>query len=224
MGISNRSYSHTREKGVFGTGQGSVMSMYSCLMQMSCIINAHMKRSHGAKYLDPTGSLQDLIIRIFRFVDNNNISNTGEKYKSIRAILKKTQNDAQFWNNLITSSGARLKLTKCFTQIIQFEFTMSGASVIVAPEPGLNFTITDRILNFDFPIEPISPYDTHSSLGTVQGISEKQEDQVEILMKKASAHNRALLHSTAAQGQAWIHHKMCFIPLRWLPTTCLSHQ
>ena len=46
----------------------------------------------------------------------------------------------------------------------------------------------------------------------LQGISEKQEDQVNILMKKATAHNRALLHSTATQGQAWIHHKMCFIP------------
>ena len=46
----------------------------------------------------------------------------------------------------------------------------------------------------------------------MQGISEKQEDQVKFLMKKATAHNRALLHSTATRGQAWIHHKMCFIP------------
>ena len=83
MGVSDRSYSHTRESGVFGTGQGSVMSMYSCLMQMSCIIHAHMKRSHGAKYLDPTGSLCDIIIRVLGFVDDNNISNTGEKYETI---------------------------------------------------------------------------------------------------------------------------------------------
>ena len=78
---------------------------------------------------------------------------------------------------------------------------MSGAPVIVPSEPDLNFIITDRILNFDFLIEPISPYDTYSSLGTVQGISEKQEDQVKFLMKKATAHNRALIHSTATQGQ-----------------------
>ena len=65
---------------------------------------------------------------------------------------------------------------------------MSGASVIFAPEPGLNFTITDRILDFDFLIEPISPYDTYSSLGTLQSISEKQEDQVKFLMKKAGKH------------------------------------
>ena len=106
MGVSDCSYSHTRENGVFGTGQGSVMSMYSCLMQMSCIIDAHMKRSHGAKYLDPSGSLWDLIIRVLGFVDDNNISNTGEKYETIQDILKKTQNDAHFWNDLITSSGA----------------------------------------------------------------------------------------------------------------------
>ena len=150
VGTSDCSYSHTRENGVFGTGQGSVMSMYSCLRQMSCIIDAHMKRSHGTKYLDPTGSLWDLIIRVLGFVDNNNISNTGEKYESICDILKKTQDDAQFWNDLFTSSGACLELTKCFTQIIQLKFTMSGAPVIVAPEPDLNFTIIDRILDFEF--------------------------------------------------------------------------
>ena len=57
--------------------------MYSCLTMMSRIIDAHMKRSHGAKYSDPTGSLCDLIIRVLGFVDDNNISNTGEKYETI---------------------------------------------------------------------------------------------------------------------------------------------
>ena len=91
MGISERSYSHTRENGVFGTGQGSVMSVYSCLMHMSPIIDAHMKRSHGAKYSDPTGSLWDLIIRVLGFVDNNNISSTGEKYESIQDIKENSR-------------------------------------------------------------------------------------------------------------------------------------
>ena len=77
-----------------------------------------MKRAHGAKYLDPTGSLWGLIIRVLGFIDDNNISNTGEKYETILDILKKTQDDAQFWNDLITSSGACLELAKCFTQII----------------------------------------------------------------------------------------------------------
>ena len=33
-----------------------------------------------------------------------------------------------------------------------------------------------------------------------------------VLMKKAQAQTCALIHSTVTQGQAWIHHKMCFIP------------
>ena len=82
-----------------------------------------------------------------------------------------------------------------------------------ATEKDLNFTLIDRILDFEFPIDPISAYDTYKSLGTVQGISEKQEDQLKVLMKKAQAQFFCvLIHSTATQGQAWIHHKMCFIP------------
>ena len=101
MGVSNCSYSHTRENGVFGTGQGSVMSMYSCLMQMSRIIDAHMKRSHGAKYLDPTGSHRDLIICVLGYVDDNNISNTGEK---IQIYSKYTQENSR-WCTILERSG-----------------------------------------------------------------------------------------------------------------------
>ena len=78
MGISNRSYSHTRESGVFGTGQGSVMSMYTWLMKISGLIGVHDKYFYGAKYLDPTGSLHDIIICILRYVNDNNFSNTGK--------------------------------------------------------------------------------------------------------------------------------------------------
>lgn len=143
-----------------------------------------MKHAYSAKYLDPTGSLWDLIIRVLRFVDNNNLSNTNEKYETIWDILKKTLDDAQFWNNPITSSGVCLELAKCFTQIIQFEFTLRGAPVISAPEEGINFTLINGILDFEFPIDPISPYDTYKNLGTVQGINKKQEDQVKVLMKR----------------------------------------
>ena len=89
-------------------------------MKISCIVNAHMKRAHKAKYLNPTKPLRDLIIHVLGFVDNNNISNTGEKYETVCDILKKTQDNAQFWNDLITYSGVCLELAKCFTQIIQF--------------------------------------------------------------------------------------------------------
>ena len=43
-----------------------------------------------------TGSLWDLIICILGFVNDNNLSNTSEKYETIQDILKKTQDDAQF--------------------------------------------------------------------------------------------------------------------------------
>ena len=160
MGVSDRSYSHIRESGVFETRQDNIMSISSWLMKVSCLIDAHMKHSHGAKYSNHTGSLWDIIIRILGFFDDNNLYNTGEKYETIKDILKKTQDDAQFWHNLITSSGARLELAKCFTQIIQFEFALSGAPVISVSEEGLNFTLIERILDFEFPIDPISAYST----------------------------------------------------------------
>ena len=59
---------------------------------------------------------------------------------------------------------------------------------------------------------PTLCFSTYKSFRTVQGISKKQDEQVNILMKKAQVHTRALIHYTVTPGQAWIHYKMCFIP------------
>ena len=172
IGIFDGSYSHNRESGFFGTGQGGVMSMYSWLMRVSQSIDSHNKNSHSAKHLDPTDSLCDIIIHILGFVDDCNLSNTGEKYETIRDILKKIHDNAQFWNNLITSSGFQLELAKYFTQTIQFKIALNVAPVISAPEEDLNFDLIDCIHDFKFYINSISAYSMNKSLGTVQGISE----------------------------------------------------
>ena len=38
------------------------------------------------------------------FVDDNNISNTGEKHESIEDVIKRTQHDAQLWNNILKAT------------------------------------------------------------------------------------------------------------------------
>ena len=82
------------------------------------------------------------------------------KYETIRDILKKTQDNAQFWDDLIISSEAQMKLVKCFTQIIQFEFALNGEPVISSPKEDLKFDLIDCILDFKFCINQISAYCT----------------------------------------------------------------
>ena len=79
IGLSKQHYSHSTVSGVFGTGQGSVQSMYAWGMIVSRLIDLHNKLSHGAQYSDPTGKLKSIIVGMLSFVDNCNQSITGKK-------------------------------------------------------------------------------------------------------------------------------------------------
>ena len=57
VGISDQTYSHSKESSVFGTGQGSVQSMYAWGMIVSRLIDLMDKYGHGATYKDPMGRL-----------------------------------------------------------------------------------------------------------------------------------------------------------------------
>ena len=60
------------------------------------------------------------------FVDDCNQSNNGEKCETLKYILNRTQSDAQFWNDIIILSGGALELSKCFMQVIYFNFAENG--------------------------------------------------------------------------------------------------
>ena len=49
----------------------------------------------------------------------------------------------QFWNDLVCASGAKLKLTKCFMQIIHFKFGTNGAPVVHHLKDNLHLELID---------------------------------------------------------------------------------
>ena len=67
----------------------------------------HERYENGAPHSDLTRQVDaDIVIAMLSFVDNWNLSNTGPKHKYLKAILKRTEHDAQLWNDLIRASGA----------------------------------------------------------------------------------------------------------------------
>ena len=121
--------------------------------------------------------MKDLIIGMLSFVDDCNLSNNGEKYETLRDILKRTQHDAQLWNDIIRSSGGALELSKCFMQVIYFNFATNGTSFVGPPWDDLHVEIINRNNNEKVRINSISFYDTYQSLGIMQGIAPKQREQ-----------------------------------------------
>ena len=86
--------------------------MYIWVCIVSRLVDIHMKKGFGAPYAPPLGIdegiIRATIISILSFVDDCNLSNTDEKYETVKDILRRFKYDAQIWNGFIRSTGEAL--------------------------------------------------------------------------------------------------------------------
>ena len=113
--VSEDTYSHSSDSPVFGLGQGSTVSATGWGKLVSIALDMHDKQQFGSQYSDPQGMFKT-IIGMLGFVDDNNISNTGEKNESIEDVIKQTQHDVQLWNDILKATGGTLNLLKHFSK------------------------------------------------------------------------------------------------------------
>ena len=208
--VSKETYSHSIESLVFGTGQGSTVSATGWGKLVSIALDIHDKQRFGSQYSDPEGTFKT-IIGMLGFVDDNNILNTGGKHESIEDVIKRTQHDAKLWNDILKATGGTLNLLECFFQVTTTTFSRGGAPVIAAHDESWYIDIVDRTDNSTQRVKALSVYTPYKSLGTIQGICKKQDDQFEVQLAKAIRPTRALACSNVSEKYAFIHWNTCFI-------------
>ena len=126
------------------------------------------------------------------YVDDNNISYNGAPHKLIADVIQQTQHNAQLWNNILTSTGGTLNLLKCFFQVINYRFSQNGAPLVAPTDPEWFINITDKSDGSSQTVQAISAYTPYKSLGTIQGLCKKQDNQFEILLAKSKRLTQAL--------------------------------
>lgn len=178
--------------------------MYIWEQIVSRLLEIHERYENGATHSDRTRQVDaDIVIAMLSFVDNCNLSNTGPKHEYLKAILKRTEHDAQLWNDLIRASGRALNLNKCFTRVLYFKFSINSAPVVGTTKSDPKVDLINRFNN-KVSINPILSYTTYSSLGTQQGISKYKSsgDQYRTLKRKTRPLIRALLGASVTPHQA----------------------
>ena len=104
------------------------------------------------------------------------------------------------------ATGGTLNLLKCFFQVTSTTFSQAGAPVIATHDKSWYISIiVDRTDNSTQRVKVLSAYNPYKILGTIQGICEKQDDQFEIQLAKATRLTLALACSHFPGKCVFIH-------------------
>ena len=127
--------SHSQEGGISvktqGLTQGTGASPAGWAVISICIIGAHGKKGHGAKFICPITHLKQHLLAILYVDDTDLLHIDLSKNGTVDEVHNEIQASVKSWGNLLIATGGVLQPAKCFYSIISFDWkTASGAMQI----------------------------------------------------------------------------------------------
>lgn len=192
LGISPSGYHHESEFPVYGMGQGSANSPAICCFLSSTLFDCYDTRASHATYWDTNGDTS-IQLGLIGFVDDcngqtNAFDNDGST-DTVQQIASQAQSNAQCWSDLLHASGGALELSKCSTHILQWQFSMSGAPVLVPAHSAaaVSIKVWDRQEHQDQHLQVLPAYTAHKTLGHYKDPEGTQKEQFRQLQKKSDS-------------------------------------
>ena len=87
-----------------------------------CIIGAHGKKGHGAKFICPITRLQHHLSAILYVDDTDLLHIDLTKDETVDEVHRAIQESVYSWGNLLIATGGVLQPAKCFYLLISFEW------------------------------------------------------------------------------------------------------
>jgi hypothetical protein len=119
---------------------------------------------------------------------------------------------AQLWSDLLSVTGGKLELQKCFTYL-NWIFDNEGTARMATPdEVPMDITLVDSESNTPFNIIQKSAHDSHKTLGVMECPSGNYRDEFLRLMNKAKGFAQILATSKLSRKEAHTFYFSTFIP------------
>jgi hypothetical protein len=138
FGESTESYSGSIEDCTLGLGQGNATAGPGFLTLSTQIINAYLRKGHGACF-QTSYTRRPFTIAAVIYVDDTDLTHMT---KSITAspskLIAHSQRSTNAWGGLAIAMGAALKPKKCYTDFLTYQFNNGRASmwnIGFLPEP-----------------------------------------------------------------------------------------
>jgi hypothetical protein len=215
-GTSTMGYGTTPEHAIHGPGQGgraspSIWTVISCLI-LSCM----SEESNGITLLDPH-TAQSVHQFSSGFVDDITHWNINTDQRNTAAplstILNDTQRMAQWWENLLFSTGGKLELSKCFYYVIYWIYNHEGeASMLDTTALPQQVHLTDSETSSDIIIENKRCTASHKTLGAMENPSGCYTDEVDRLRAKAQSIATQVSCCSLRPSEAKIMYHTMYLP------------
>jgi hypothetical protein len=208
LGPSERSYSHSEDTPIFGTGQGSCASP-SLWLHISCFL-MDILDSHSFGFT-ATSVTKDTVVKVNNqgFVDDTSIMTNGGQ--TTDELLGRLQSDAQTWSNLLYSSGGLLELPKCLYYIADYSFDSTGNPSPFTPQHD-TLRLCTNSSSESTPIKLLNPSDSHKTLGCFRSLTGSEDDQYKILLEKSNDWAAKLRSRYLSRQEAWMVYHNYYLP------------
>jgi hypothetical protein len=215
-GTSTLGYGTTPEHFIHGPGQGgraspSIWTVISCLI-LSCMSEA----SNGITLTDPNCT-QSIHQSSSGFVDDithwNINTDQNQAPAPLSIIMQDTQHMAQWWENLLFSTGGKLELSKCFYYVIYWIYDHEGvASMLDTTFLPQQVHLTDSETLSDIIIENKQCHKSHKTLGAMENPSGCYNDEISRLLAKAQSIATKVSCCSIRPHEARIMYQSMYLP------------
>jgi hypothetical protein len=228
MGLATSGSSHSRDKPVYGTGQGSANSPAIWCFVSSILFDSYESIAHLATYSNPSGD-KNLALGMIGFVDDcNGQTNSFHKEETgdtVKGLLQQTSLNAQAWSSLLRASGGALEMSKCSCHVLQWKFAMNGAPVLLPVSKAEQDILTvpdDNQRGKSKKIMVLSPYTAHKTLGHYKEPAGHELTQGMKLRELCERNTRFLWTCPLSRREAWTCYFAYFLLSVCYPLACSS--
>ena len=140
-----------------------------------------------------------VLLHMVGFVDDSTTITGGNKTDTVQDLLKKMQEDAQLWCDLLWCSGGNLELSKCGFHCIHYTFQDDGLPVMKR-SAGEDLTVTTPT-GEEVKIKGKNIYTPRKNLGHYKAPAGIYRAQFEAILEKATMLNEAIDRSGATRKE-----------------------
>ncbi len=195
-----------------GLTQGNRASPAGWAMISICIIGAHGKKGHGAKFYCPITNLKHHLFAILYVDDTDLLHIDLSKVKTVDEVHRAIQESMNSWGNLLITTGGVLQPNKCFYSIILFEWkdggwsyannTLHGEFGIKVPLPG----------GKEAPIDHKQVNHAKKTLGAMTLPDGNSNASIQLMQEKAQNWINAVRNGHLHHCNVWFLSKVQFWP------------